>query len=271
MSELGNLTRSPQSAPASGLEFLVEPPQANVVVAFVHGLGGHHLKSWGAVGQPGAFMRRLQADYPRAAVATYNYTSDLKAIRSDESLTLQALARAWAHAIREPLLAQFQTVVIIAHCMGGLMTTTAVCSLIAGFGDHNGGALRGKRVVLFLLDAPHDLPVEDPDPWLAGFFNALKLAPAALRAQAAFWRNRVLADLNMPLTVEAFAMTSEPASWVTPLHPDADLPPDRVCRAQLPHEELTKVPARGAFIAYDFVLARLRELDRSDVETCHGS
>ena len=206
-------------------------------------------------------MHRLQADFPCAAVATYNYTSDLRAIRSDESLTLQALAQTWAQAIREPLLARFQTVVIIAHCMGGLMTTTAVCSLIAAFGPHDRNALRGKKLVLFLLDAPHDLPVEVPDPWLAGFFEALKLAPSALRDQAAFWRNRVLANLNLPLSVQAFALTSEPASWVTPLHPDADLPPDRVCRALQPHEELARVPAQGAFMAYDFVVGQLRELE----------
>ena len=252
--------RSVQSPVAARLEFLAAPAQAKTAVAFVHGLGGHRLKSWGAVGQPGAFMKRLQADLPHAAVATYDYASEVRTIVSDDSLTLQTMARSWAQSIRKPLLTRFDTVAIIAHCLGGLLTTTAVCALLAGRGPPGSSALRKKKLVLFLLDAPHDLPEAGPDPWLAGFLNALKLEPSALRAHAAVWRRRVLVNRTLPLAIQAYALTSGPTGWVTTLHPDADLPPARVCKVRQSHEELTRAPAEGPFMPYDFVLSRLREL-----------
>lgn len=249
-----------QDADTLGVAFLAIPPQATTAVVFVHGLGGHRLKSWGAPGQPGAFMARLQADLPQVAVATYSYTSELKTIVADQTLTLSKMANEWARQIRQVLLTRFDTVVIVAHCLGGLLTTMGISALLAECGSSDSERLRRKRVILFLLDAPHDLPSQGPWPWLSGFLDALKLSPEAFRASAALWRKSVLAPNNFPLSVQAYALTSGQNGWVTALHPDADLPPERVCKAHLSHEDLARAPADGVFMPYEFVLSRLGEL-----------
>lgn len=285
----------PQMSSHAGLTFLTSPANARSVVLFVHGLGGHRLDNWGAYGQPGAFILRLQLELPKAAVATYDYPSGLKTILANKALTLEAMACEWSYHLRDELLARFDTVVVVAHCLGGLLATLGTCRLLEAsrppaLPDARGlqsGPQRNrhpgpKRLMLFLLDAPHNLPVGAPSLWLAGFMATLRFSTEDWRVHARLWREKVVAtlgDMNgggagcaadgaanaasddiAALRIEPYAIVSRQASWVTPLSPHADLPPARVCHAQLSHEQLPRAPAHGDFASYDFVLSRLQSL-----------
>lgn len=262
------MKRSIEPAPAR-LIWAAQPIAARAVVVFIHGLDGHTARTWGQPGQAGAFIERLQHDLPQVAVAAYDYPSALRAIVADSTLTLQSQANRLAECLRETLLPNFQSVIVIAHCLGGLLTTLALRHLIEQ-GDLSNPPNSTKQVLLFLLDTPHDLPASGPSQWLTGLLGAVSLTPAALAANADFWRQTVLAAPNSPgsvsSVVSAYAVVSTQPSWVSHLKPDLELPADRVCRLELPHEALTHAPLRDAhdaavaaeFAPYDFILEKLR-------------
>lgn len=238
------------------------------MVVFIHGLDGHTARTWGQPGQAGAFIERLQHDLPQVAVAAYDYPSGLRAIVADSTLTLQSQADRLAECLHEALLPIFQSVIVIAHCLGGLLSTLAVRQLVEQ-GDLGSPPKSTKQLLLFLLDTPHDLPASGPSQWLTGLLGALSLTPAALAANADFWRQTVLAAPHAPgslrSVVSAYAIVSTQPSWVSHLKPDLELPADRVCRLDIPHEALTHAPLHvvgadlvsSGFPPYDFILERL--------------
>ena len=262
------MKRSIEPAPAR-LIWAVQPPGASAVVVFIHGLDGHTARTWGQPGQAGAFIQRLQRDLPQVAVAAYDYPSALRTIVTDGTLTLQSQADQLAECLRETLLPSFQSVIVIAHCLGGLLCTLAVRHLVEQ-GDLGNPPKSITQMLLFLLDTPHNVPASGPSQWLTGLLGALSLTPAALAANADFWRQTVLAAPDAPGSVSslvsAYAIVSTQLSWVSHLKPDLELPADRVCRLDIPHEALTHAPLHdvgvdavaAGFAPYDFILERSR-------------
>jgi len=228
------------------------------VIVFVHGLDGTCFDGWGTPDAPGAFITRIGAALPQVAVALWDYPSKLKRIVADRTLGMDVMAADWAEALRERLLPRYSRVAIVAHCLGGLLTTISLRMLLtADAAAVRPGPLK-DALLLFSLDVPFRLPADGPSDWLAGLLAALRLDAGTFAANAAFWRRWVLRR-QAAFPILAYAVTSAPPGWVSPLGPDADLPRRQVCQVDITHTELIRAAAEGAFEPHDFVLARLRD------------
>jgi hypothetical protein len=161
------------------------------------------------------------------------------------------MASGWVREMREHVFGRYRTVVIVAYCLGGLLTTMGLRQL---FSEDGAVSWQKSELALFLLDAPHELPEAGPSDWLAGLLDTLDLAPEALRANAVFCRD----CFRLP-SIQAYAVISEQESWVTACGQTLTARRPGV-HSEPTHTELARASAGGTFPPYDFVLSRIREL-----------
>ncbi|MDH5429126.1 MAG: hypothetical protein OEY57_13255 [Nitrospirota bacterium] len=242
------------------LTYFAQPLGARAVVICIQGLHGHLYDSTGSSDETGNLINRLHADLPDIAIAPMTYPWDLRRFKANETLSAGGIAHEIADALNETIFDHCHTVVILGHCLGGLLTTLALPHLLHTRVDliHR-LRVNKNRLVVFLLDSPHDLPKCRLSNFHVGLLKALRLPQAAMRENARFWQWHVLTDGPDKIPIEAYAVTSKAESWVTPLNPTAGLSAFQVCQVTISHEALVQVPMAGPFEPYDFVLERLRE------------
>ena len=230
---------------------------ADDVIVFIHGLSGHPLDTWGDDEAPAAFAHRLADDFPDVAIATFDYPSSAQRIVDDPDLTFDAMVMSWENVLCEELLRRYCDVAIVAHCLGGTMTMTALRRLLTFDGvEDEGGDLRTERITVFLLDTMHELPAAGASEWIVGLTSALEFRAETFRTTNTFWHRR---PTTARPVVETFAIVSSGECWVTPFRPDADLPESCIDRCPQSHVALTKAPRAGTFAPYDAVAKRLSE------------
>lgn len=253
----------PSSLPA--LLFVSEPPGAESAVAFIHGLGGDCLDTWGPKGQPATFIKRLSADLPGSAIATYGYVSGPKRAFRASRLKVENLVRVWATKLRDSLLTRYGAVAVICHSLGGMVTMGACRHL---FTTQHELARRLQvsetRLALFLMGVPQEGTNTRGADWLSSELQALTYNGELARLNMDFWLNRVRppGELGSPsdLPIDTFAVVSETDRWVPQVAAGAGLREGRVHRTALSHTAMVKPPAAGHSGPYDFVLRLLTAL-----------
>ncbi|KAF5615634.1 kinesin light [Fusarium sp. NRRL 25303] len=113
-----------------GVEVLVNPPDANVDICFVHGLTGNRTSTWTARGQPAPWPKTLlPSELPKACILTYGYDAYVvsKSVASSNRLIDHAMNlvtdltndRRRRNASSRPL-------IFVVHSLGGLVCKEAI-------------------------------------------------------------------------------------------------------------------------------------------------
>ncbi|RGP81157.1 kinesin light [Fusarium longipes] len=113
-----------------GVEILIDPPDANVDVCFVHGLTGNRLSTWTARGQSAPWPKTLlTSELPKACILTYGYDAYVV------SRSVASLNRLIDHATnllidlttdRKRRNASSRPLIFVAHSLGGLVIKEAI-------------------------------------------------------------------------------------------------------------------------------------------------
>src|SRR5208282_4200433 len=77
----------------------IGPARARTALVFIHGIAGDAYGSWGAEGEPAAFIARVAERNPDAKIFVAGYDSSIDAIFEDDTLTLDALVTGWREVI----------------------------------------------------------------------------------------------------------------------------------------------------------------------------
>lgn len=247
-----------QSAFSDEVEFQLvsQPPDARIVIVFLHGLDTDAEDGWGRPGASKTFVTRLIEDIPAAAVGTFSYSSALRHFVQD-GLTIDALAHGVAGVFCERLLEAYRTVVVIGHCLGGSIAVTALRLVSGRAPQKSGWSPAWGSVAMFLIDAPFAVPDHGPSEWLHGLMETLAYTGELAQSNAAFWAERIVGPPKLRLPVEAHALISDSSSWVTPLRPDAWLPDSNVRRIALSHLDIARPAEDGPFPTYDYIVGWL--------------
>ncbi|KAK2922580.1 Tetratricopeptide repeat [Fusarium oxysporum f. sp. vasinfectum] len=113
-----------------GVEILVDPPDADVDICFVHGLTGNRTSTWTARGQPAPWPKTLlPSKLPRACILTYGYDAYVvsRSVASSNRLIDHATNlltdltndRRQRNASSRPL-------IFVVHSLGGLVCKEAI-------------------------------------------------------------------------------------------------------------------------------------------------
>ncbi|KAI1034908.1 hypothetical protein LB504_013192 [Fusarium proliferatum] len=113
-----------------GVEVLVNPPDADVDICFVHGLTGNRTSTWTARGQPAPWPKTLlPSELPKACILTYGYDAYVvsKSVASSNRLIDHAMNlvtdltndRRRRNASSRPL-------IFVVHSLGGLVCKEAI-------------------------------------------------------------------------------------------------------------------------------------------------
>ncbi|KAG5658672.1 hypothetical protein KAF25_010853 [Fusarium avenaceum] len=113
-----------------GVEILVNPPDADVDICFVHGLTGNRTSTWTAREQPAPWPKTLlPSELPRACILTYGYDAYVvsKSVASSNRLIDHAMNlltdltndRRRRNALCRPL-------IFVVHSLGGLVCKEAI-------------------------------------------------------------------------------------------------------------------------------------------------
>ncbi|PCD21524.1 hypothetical protein AU210_016485 [Fusarium oxysporum f. sp. radicis-cucumerinum] len=113
-----------------GVEILVDPPDADVDIYFVHGLTGNRTSTWTARGQPAPWPKTLlPSELPKACILTYGYDAYVvsKSVASSNRLIDHAMNlltdltndRRRRNASGRPL-------IFVVHSLGGLVCKEAI-------------------------------------------------------------------------------------------------------------------------------------------------
>lgn len=222
-------------ADEAGLVVVHHPPASRSIVILMHGVNGHHLESWGPVGQPATFLARLQRDLPSVTISTYAYPSPL----APRNATLTTLTQGWVDTMRALVLPHYDRVAVVGHCLGGLIARFGIPTLTSGHSPW----------LLITLDTPEnwsDAPLREP---LASIVTTLGLSEPAMRANAAWWSDRPIAGLD------DHAILSTQHNWVTPFKRGSTTA--RATSVDVPHTDLTRPPLYGDHAAYACVVKDL--------------
>ncbi|EXL39109.1 hypothetical protein FOCG_18272 [Fusarium oxysporum f. sp. radicis-lycopersici 26381] len=113
-----------------GVEILVDPPDADVDICFIHGLTGNRTSTWTARGQPAPWPKTLlTSELPKACILTYGYDAYVvsKSVASSNRLIDHATNlltdltndRRRRNASSRPL-------IFVVHSLGGLVCKEAI-------------------------------------------------------------------------------------------------------------------------------------------------
>ncbi len=231
------------------LSFAWRPERATAVLLLVHGLGADSQQTWGVDAEGGGFLARLLDPQPPYAVACLDYPSMLGLPGGPSLPDLATLSRGLLATLGEELLPAYDRVAVVAYCLGGLVVHVALADLLA----EAAGSVAAGRLLTVLLDAPEDWPDGPLEGSMAAVARMLRVDGPTLRANAAWWSDRA----GPAGSVEAHAVVSRDACWVTPFKPGSTASPDRVLRSGLAHLDLARPPASGGHEVYDHVVALL--------------
>ncbi|KAI1054627.1 hypothetical protein LB506_010757, partial [Fusarium annulatum] len=126
----GSLEQSSIFLFPDGVEVLVNPPDADVDICFVHGLTGDRTSTWTARGQPAPWPKTLlPSELPKACILTYGYDAYVvsKSVASSNRLIDHAMNlltdltndRRRRNASGRPL-------IFVVHSLGGLVCKEAI-------------------------------------------------------------------------------------------------------------------------------------------------
>ena len=209
--------------------------------------------------EAGNFVRRACSDLEGAAFATIVYPTDLRRFKANASLTAECIAEHIGACLSSEIIDCYRTVIVVGHCLGGLLTTMALPHLAKTRPDwiHSLRA-EGNRLILFLIDAPNGLPKSPLDGIHVGLLKALRLPAAVVARNSRFWEARVLDRGPDRIPIDAYAITTSAESWVSQLNPGAGLPERNLCRVAISHQDIVRAPEVGPFEPYDFILQKLK-------------
>ncbi|KAM0542036.1 hypothetical protein ACHAO7_010158 [Fusarium culmorum] len=113
-----------------GVEILVDPPDADVDICFVHGLTGNRTSTWTARGQPAPWPKTLlPSELPRACILTYGYDAYVvsKSVASSNRLIDHAtnLLTDLTNDRRRRN-ASSRALIFVVHSLGGLVCKEAI-------------------------------------------------------------------------------------------------------------------------------------------------
>ncbi|KAH7230887.1 kinesin light chain [Fusarium tricinctum] len=113
-----------------GVEILVNPPDADVDICFVHGLTGNRTSTWSARGQPAPWPKTLlPSELPKACILTYGYDAYVmsKSVASSNRLIDHAtnLLTDLTNDRRRRN-ASSRPIIFVAHSLGGLVCKEAI-------------------------------------------------------------------------------------------------------------------------------------------------
>ncbi len=171
------------------------------LIIFVHGLGGNR---YGEQSTWGNFPEFIYEDASQFDVGLYEYRTLLRRVKFWESVSLSDEARVFAGIIRD--VADYQTIFLIGHSMGGLLCMAAIADLI----NTNQKEALSRIGGLILMATPQtgSQRVLTPLSWLSKDFYALKPHGAFVTGLHIRWR-----------TTTSFSMTSarNPGTSLSPL------------------------------------------------------
>lgn len=164
----------------------------------------------------------LSLRQPDLRIGVFNYPNTLRNFSDTQSLSLQTIARACVVALRDAVQSRVQTV-LIGHCFGGLVLTTA-------FSQLHGNSQRSTTLVL--LDTIADTAQTEISSWLGGLMEHLRV-PETLLKDTAKW-------LQSPIgqSTPIFAVMTKAPSWVTQMRPDAFRPQSMQFVVPTDHDDL---------------------------------
>lgn len=225
-------------------------------IVFVHGIAGDPLNSWGSPGNPGAFLTRLGNRVGNVNIFTGGYRSDLEAIFNDRQLTLEALVSGWHDLLVAQVLAHHDRVVIVAHCLGGLLTTMATqklyrhCPLAAP-----------PRLCFILMETLFQLPPKHQRRLgSGGIMRGLSCKLLHFNDHWAFWTPIFEGRKRPNFYIQPFAILGNNSDgFAAPWRPDAFLPVHRLRHCDLAHEDLSRAPPSGPFSPLDYASDICRE------------
>lgn len=232
-------------------------------IVFVHGIAGHPFNSWGNPGGPGAFLTRLGNRVGNVNIFTGGYRSDLEAIFSDKQLTLEALVSGWHDLLLNQVLAHHDRVVIVAHCLGGLLTTMATQKL-----DQDCPLVTPPRLCFILMETLFQLPPKHQRRLgSGGIVEGLSCRLPHFNDHWAFWTPIFEGRKKPNFYVQPFAILGNNSDgFAAPWRPDAFLSPDRLRHCDLAHEDLSRAPQSGPFAPLDYSVDICRQFLGSDSE-----
>jgi pimeloyl-ACP methyl ester carboxylesterase len=251
-------TDPPDAAALSEEPLVIHQREAAIadrkLIVFVHGLGGSR---YGAKSTWGNFPSFLFKDIPELDIGLYQYRTAAGRLWFTKSVSLQDEARVFADLIRDQL-ADYETIVLIGHSMGGLLCKAAIHELVVR-GDRNTLARIGG---LILMATPQLGSLRMP-----GFMSVFSHDARALKPHGDLvtrinrtFEDHIALDENIhtlrKTTIPTWAVEGVHDRWVDSLSAGIGLPSSRRKVVRGSHTAIVKPGDRNAD-AYHWVKSRI--------------
>ncbi|HAA12665.1 MAG TPA: hypothetical protein DCE41_13615 [Cytophagales bacterium] len=220
----------------------------------IQGLGGRIHNPLQPDTQGAHIIQWLMNDYPELPIYGASYPSQLEDFKTDTSLTSKRIIQQLADTLFQVLLQRHEHLICIGYCLGGYYLSKTLPLLEKAFTfNHKTLPHPFDRLSLLFLDAPHTITPQGLTPWFQGILDILRIAPAELTANQAYWEKAWKMYPDFQLWQRTAAIVSSQESWVSPLGPDIGLPEPRVQVVASEHDDLLLPPKKGKGEVYEAI------------------
>ncbi|MEQ1622958.1 MAG: alpha/beta hydrolase [Methylococcales bacterium] len=227
----------------------------NQLILFIHGLGGTR---YGKKSTWGKFPKFVFEDIPQLDVGLYEYRSLTGRLPFWKSIPLGKEARVLAEIIRDEL-ANYKTIILVGHSMGGLLCKAVISSLITTCEKDALSRIGG----LILMASPQLGSIRVPR-----FLSFLSPDSKALETHGDFvteinetFENHLYPDEHIHMvgktTIPTWVVQGASDFWVDPLSSGIGLASNRIKVVHGSHTDIVK-PKNKNIGAYEWVRERIQ-------------
>jgi pimeloyl-ACP methyl ester carboxylesterase len=231
-----------------------EPTRNAKLVLFAHGLGGTR---YGKGATWGRFPRLLFEDLPEIDVGLYQYRTLTGRFAFTKSVSLEVESRVFADLLRDQL-AQYSTIVLIGHSMGGLLCKSVIHELVTR--DDRDTLARVGGLVLMATPQLGSLRVPSFMGAFSQDFRALAPHGNFVDAINRTFQDHLALDESIhslrKITIPTWAVEGAHDRWVDSLSAGIGLPSSRRKTVRGSHTSIVKPPDRNA-AAYQWVKTKI--------------
>lgn len=198
---------------------------------FLHGLDGNPQTSWGYEGSPAALPRRLHTLLPELDLYLLDYPCRLARFAADSVLEVSVLGEQWAALLQVELMPRYRHLVLIMHCLGGMVMGDAIRRLDTHV----------PEIDSVWIDVPLTPPSRTPEPRIARIMVALGMNEEQIQDNL-----RATRQAAMQGRLRTMSVASTRSSWIDPFNPLAlQDGGDGYHRLPAEHADLARAKAAG--------------------------